>query len=110
MRNLALGSVGIDCRFHWNARSVRGCQRSSVAGLTARRCIKNGAIEHDATMLGHGHDTSVAVLEVGIVAKQALCRHRQLFSNGGLMFDLRSSHSGTGNFLAWRKSGLNNFD
>jgi hypothetical protein len=33
-----------------------------------------------------------------------------LFSNGGLMVDLRSSHAGTGRFLERRNAGSNNFD
>ena len=34
MRDLALGSVGVDCRFHRNARAVCGCERPGVARLS----------------------------------------------------------------------------
>src|SRR5579885_1008447 len=42
--------------------------------------------------------------------KRRGCRIIYVFTIGGLIFDLRSSHSGTGNFFERRNSGLNSLD
>src|SRR4029077_14889529 len=110
MGNLALGGVSIDGCFDWNTSAVFRRERSSVARLSARRRIEDGAVKHNAALPGDGHHARVAGLEIRNLAEQAFRRHRQAFSSGGLTIDLRSSQSGTGNFFERRKSGLNSFD
>src|SRR5262245_3951761 len=110
MGNLALRSVDVDRGLDRKARAIFRRELTGVAWLSAGRCIKDCAVKHDAALFGHCDDAGLAALEIGVLTKQAVRRHRQVFSNGGLMSDLRSSHSGTGNFLERRKSGLNSFD
>ena len=110
MGDLALGGVGIDGRFDRNAHAIPRCQRTAVARLSARGRVENRAVEHDAALLGECDHARLAGLEIGVVAEQTFGRHRQVFSNGGLMSDLRSSQSGTGNFFERRNSGSNSLD
>ena len=91
MRDLALGRVGIDRgRDRRCARRPRVVSVPRVAGLAAGGGVEHRAVEHDAALLGDGDDARVAVLQIGVVAEQAVGRHRDLttFTNGGLMSDL----------------------
>src|SRR5688572_31859185 len=111
MRNLGLLRVEEHGGGERQLVTGRGHQRAAVARLAAGGRIEAGAVDQDPALVGHTEHLGGAVLEEGVLAKQAVSRHAApSHTNGTLTLVLRASQSGTGRFLARRKSGLNSFD
>src|SRR6187402_1582331 len=74
MSDLGLRGVGVDRRLNRDTDTACG-QRPCGARLSARGGIENRAVKNDAALIGRRDNPGLAILEVGIVAENALGRH-----------------------------------
>ena len=95
-----------------DAAAVAQRDRARIPRLAARGGVEDRPIEDDAAPLVDGNDRRLCLAQLGIVTKQRLraMAHQSTCSNGTSISGFASIHSGTGNPLPRRNSGLNNLD
>src|SRR5271166_1994885 len=80
MRNLGLLPIGIAGTLDADRVAVCGPQLAAVAALAAGRGVEHGAIEDDGPRIGQARHDGGALLEIRVLAKQTIGRHRPAIS------------------------------